>query len=69
MDNAAGEHGLVTVGGTVNHTGIGSLILGSGYNWLSGQYGLVIDNLLTVQIVLADSLIVTASESEYQDIF
>jgi FAD/FMN-containing dehydrogenase len=28
VDLAAGEHGLATVGGTVNHTGIGGLTLG-----------------------------------------
>ena len=69
MDRAAGEHGLATVGGTVNHTGIGGLTLGGGYGWLSGKYGLVIDNLLAVQMVLADGSIVTASDSENSDLF
>lgn len=69
VDKAAGEHGLATVGGTVNHTGIGGLTLGGGYGWLSGKHGLVIDNLLAVQIVLADGSIVTASESENSDLF
>lgn len=69
VDKAAGEHGLAAVGGTVNHTGIGGLTLGGGYGWLSGKHGLVIDNLLAVQIVLADGSIVTASESENHDLF
>lgn len=69
VDKAAGEHGLATVGGTVNHTGIGGLTLGGGYGWLSGKYGLVIDNLLAVQMVLADGSIVTASDSENPDLF
>lgn len=69
VDVAAYEHGLATVGGTVNHTGIGGLTLGGGYGWLSGEYGLVIDNLLAVQMVLADGSIVTASESENSDLF
>lgn len=69
VDKAGYEHGLVTVGGTVNHTGIGGLTLGGGYGWLSGEYGLVIDNLLSVQMLLADGSIVTASNSENKDLF
>lgn len=69
VDKAAGEHGLAAVGGTVNHTGIGGLTLGGGYGWLSGKHGLVIDNLLAVQMVLADGSIVTASDSENTDLF
>ena len=69
VDKAAGEHGLATVGGTVNHTGIGGLTLGGGYGWLSGRYGLVIDNLLAVQMVLADGSTVTASDAENPDLF
>ena len=69
IDEAAGAHGLATVGGTVNHTGIGGLTLGGGYGWLSGTYGMVIDNLLSVDMVLADGSQVTASEKENQDLF
>ncbi len=69
VDNVAYEHGLATVGGTINHTGVGGLTLGGGYGWLSGEHGLVIDNLLAVQMVLADGSIVTASQSENTDLF
>lgn len=58
VDAAAGEpgeHGLATVGGTVNHTGIGGLTLGDGYGWVPGGHGLTIDNLLSVEMVLADA--------------
>lgn len=69
VDTAAASHGLATVGGTVNHTGIGGLTLGGGYGWLSARYGLVIDNLLAATVVLADGSIVTASEAENRDLF
>ncbi|KAL3461945.1 hypothetical protein BJX64DRAFT_260013 [Aspergillus heterothallicus] len=69
VDEALAEHGLAAVGGTVNHTGVGGLTLGGGYGWLSGQYGLTIDNLLSAKVVLADGSIVTASESDNADLF
>lgn len=69
VDNAAAEHGLATVGGTVNHTGVGGLTLGGGYGYLSGKYGLTIDNLLSVEVVLASGEVVTASKSENEDLF
>ncbi|KAL8695895.1 MAG: hypothetical protein Q9224_003092, partial [Gallowayella concinna] len=69
VDTAAGEHGLATVGGTINHTGIGGLTLGGGYGWLSGQYGLVIDNLISVDMVLADGRNITVSATENEDLF
>ncbi|KAL2835449.1 hypothetical protein BJY01DRAFT_76758 [Aspergillus pseudoustus] len=69
VDEALAEHGLAAVGGTVNHTGVGGLTLGGGYGWLSGQYGLTIDNLLSAKVVLADGSIVTASDTENSDLF
>ena len=69
VDEAAAEHGLAMVGGTVNHTGVGGLTLGGGYGWLSGRYGLTIDNLLRVQMVLADGSIVFASKDENPNLF
>ncbi|KAE8153556.1 FAD/FMN-containing dehydrogenase [Aspergillus avenaceus] len=69
VDEAAAKYSLAAVGGTVNHTGVGGLTLGGGYGWLSGQYGLTIDNLLSATVVLADGRIVTASVSENEDLF
>ncbi|KAF2742533.1 Glucooligosaccharide oxidase [Sporormia fimetaria CBS 119925] len=69
VDEAAADHGMAMVGGTVNHTGVGGLTLGGGYGWLSGRYGLTIDLLLAVQMVLADGRIVTASKDHESDLF
>ena len=69
VDEAAGDYGLAAVGGTVNHTGVGGLTLGGGYGYLTGRYGLVIDNLLSAKLVTADSAIVTASPDEHPDLF
>ncbi|KAL8939700.1 MAG: hypothetical protein Q9216_003214 [Gyalolechia sp. 2 TL-2023] len=69
VDNAAADHGLATVGGTVNHTGVGGLTLGGGYGWLSGRHGLTIDNLLAVQMVLADGSVRDASAEINSELF
>lgn len=61
VDEELAKHGLATPGGTVNHTGVGGLTLGGGYGYLSGQYGLTIDNLLEVEMVLASGQVVVLS--------
>ncbi|KAF5328536.1 hypothetical protein D9758_017945 [Tetrapyrgos nigripes] len=67
VDKTAIEHGLATVGGTVNHTGVGGLTVGGGYGYLSGLYGMAVDNLATV--VTADGSILTANDKENPDLF
>ncbi|KAJ2917522.1 hypothetical protein MD484_g2892, partial [Candolleomyces efflorescens] len=69
VDAEAIKYGLATVGGTVNHTGVGGLTLGGGYGWLTGRYGLTIDNLVQATIVTADGSVLTANDSENIDLF
>lgn len=69
VDVEAAKYGLASVGGTVNHTGVGGLTLGGGYGFLTGQYGLTIDNLLSVEIVLASGEQVVASETSHPELF
>ena len=69
VDQAGAKHNLATVGGTVTDTGVGGLTLGGGYGWLSGQRGLVIDNLVECTIVLATGEIQKASKEENPDLF
>ncbi|KAL8856414.1 MAG: hypothetical protein Q9178_006984 [Gyalolechia marmorata] len=69
VDAVAAEHDLVTVGGTINHTGIGGFTLGGGCGWLSGQHGPEIENLLSVDLVLADGRSIVVSTYENEDLF
>jgi FAD/FMN-containing dehydrogenase len=69
LDAATQAHGLATTGGTVSNTGIGGLTLGGGLGWLMGKHGLTIDNLISADVVTADSQVRKASASEHSDLF
>jgi FAD/FMN-containing dehydrogenase len=69
MDHATHAFGMATPGGTVSTTGVAGLTLGGGIGHLTRPYGLAIDNLLGVDIVLADGRFVTASATENADLF
>jgi FAD/FMN-containing dehydrogenase len=68
-DAATQAHGLHTPGGRVTTTGIGGFTTGGGYGWTSSKYGLACDNLISVEVVLADGSIVRASEDENAELF
>lgn len=49
--------------------GIGGLTLGGGSGYLTGQHGLIIDNLLAARVVIADGSVLEASEEKSPDLF
>ncbi|KAI0063172.1 FAD-binding domain-containing protein [Artomyces pyxidatus] len=69
VNTECAKHGLVMPGGTISHTGVGGLTLGGGFGYLTGQYGLVIDNLEQATVTLASGITLTASAHENQDLF
>ncbi len=54
MDQATQRFGLATTGGTISHTGVGGVTLGSGLGHLMRKHGLAVDNLRAVDLVTAD---------------
>ena len=69
VDRATQAFGLAVPGGTDSEVGVSGLTLGGGNGWLMRAFGATVDNLLSVELVLADGDVVTASAQEHPDLF
>jgi FAD/FMN-containing dehydrogenase len=69
FDRETHAFGLATTGGVVSTTGIAGLTLGGGIGWLLRKHGMVVDNLLSADVVTADGRLLTASADEHADLF
>ena len=69
VDHATHAFGLAVPSGIISTTGVAGLTLGGGIGYLTRRYGLTIDNLLAVEMVLADGRFVTANAKENADLF
>ena len=69
VDHATHAFGMAVPCGIVSTTGVGGLTLGGGIGYLTRKYGLTIDNLLSVDMVLADGSFITADAHQNKDLF
>ncbi|HUZ60893.1 MAG TPA: FAD-binding oxidoreductase [Hanamia sp.] len=69
VDHATHAFGLAVPAGIVSTTGVGGLTLGGGIGYLARKHGLTIDNLLEVDMVLADGSFVTVNSDKHPDLF
>jgi FAD/FMN-containing dehydrogenase len=61
--------GVITTGGRSSSVGVGGLTLGGGISYFSPEKGLICDNVLEFEVVLADGRIVIASKTSNPDLF
>ena len=69
IDHATHAFGMATPSGIISTTGVGGLTTGGGVGHLTRKCGLSIDNLLSVDMVLADGSFVIANANQNQDLF
>ena len=69
VDHATHAFGMAVPCGFISTTGVAGLTLGGGIGYLSRRYGLTIDNLLSVDMVLADGSFVTADTKQNSELF
>lgn len=69
VDHATHAFGRATPSGIISSTGVGGLALGGGIGHLTRKCGLSIDNILSVDMVLADGSFVTANADQNQDLY
>ena len=69
LDRGTEPHRLAVTGGRVSTIGVGGFTLGGGTGWLDRKFGLACDNLVSVDLVTADGLFLTASEKSHPELF
>jgi FAD/FMN-containing dehydrogenase len=69
VDHATHAFGLAVPLGIMSTTGVAGLTLGGGTGFLSRQYGLTIDSLLSADVVLSDGSLVVAKADRNADLF
>jgi len=69
VDHATHAFGMAVPTGIISTTGVGGLTLGGGIGHLTRKCGLTVDNLLSVDVVLADGRLVTASSDRNEDLY
>ncbi|KAG1747798.1 uncharacterized protein EDB91DRAFT_1262869 [Suillus paluster] len=63
------KYGVNVVGGKVTGVGVGGIVLGGGYSYLTNQYGLAIDNVVAYELVLPNGTVTTVTSSSNPDLF
>lgn len=69
LASALAEQGLAFPAGHCASVALSGYLLGGGFGWNAGAWGIACHNVESVDVVLADGSLVTASETENADVF
>ncbi|KAF5348182.1 hypothetical protein D9758_014671 [Tetrapyrgos nigripes] len=61
------QFNVSVVGARAAGVGVG-LVLGGGYSWITNQYGLAIDNIVSLDVVLPNGTFVTVTDAAHPDL-
>ncbi|KAG1747826.1 FAD-binding domain-containing protein [Suillus paluster] len=63
------EYGVNVLGGKVTGVGVGGVILGGGFSYLTNQHGLAIDNVVSFELILPNGTVTTVTSSSNPDLY
>ncbi|KAG1860272.1 FAD dependent oxidoreductase [Suillus subalutaceus] len=63
------QYNVTVVGGKNTGVGIGGIVLGGGYSYLSNQYGLSVDNIVSFELVMPNGTVANITSSSSPDLF
>jgi hypothetical protein len=63
------QYNMTVVGAKTTGVGVGGIVLGGGYSYLSNQYGLSVDNVVSFELVMPNGTVANITNSSNPDLF
>lgn len=63
------QYNMTVVGAKATNIGVGGVVLGGGYSYLTNQYGLSSDNVVALELVLPNGTVTDVTSSTNPDLF
>ncbi|KAG2359547.1 FAD-binding domain-containing protein [Suillus spraguei] len=67
--SALEQYNVIVVGGKSSSVGVGGFVLGGGYSYLSNEYGLSVDNIVSFELVMPNGTVANITSSSSPDLF
>ncbi|KAG2063989.1 FAD-binding domain-containing protein [Suillus decipiens] len=63
------QYNVTVIGGRSSGVGVGGFVLGGGYSYLSNQYGLSVDDIVSLELVMPNGTVAHITSSSNPDLF